>query len=105
MLHTAAKDTHFGIIPSLSTSTSLDWPIIFTSVLLTDFAYYWIHRSLNHGKSKTAFFKWFQKKHVTHHSVDVLDFLRGNISSFFDTAVSGFQVPLGIISFILGMDL
>ncbi|MCG8668127.1 MAG: sterol desaturase family protein [Pseudomonadales bacterium] len=81
------------------------WLLIIAAVCLTDFCYYWIHRELNHGKGKSRLHKWFQKKHVTHHSVEVLDFLRGNISSFFDTAVTGFQVPLAIISVLLGLDL
>jgi len=61
--------------------------------------------ALNHGKAKNVVSKLFRKIHVSHHSVEVLDFLRGNVSSFWDTAVTGFQIPLAIIGAWLGMDL
>ena len=34
-----------------------------------------------------------------------LDFLRGNVSSFFHTAVTGFQVPLAVLSALFGLSL
>ena len=87
------------------TSTNTSWLTIFSAVMLTDLTYYGSHRFLNHGKAKNVIGKFFKKIHVTHHSVKVLDFLRGNVSSFWDTAVTGFQVPLAIIGACLGMDL
>lgn len=86
-------------------TSSTSWLTIFIAVMLTDMAYYGSHRYLNHGKSKNPISKLFRKIHVVHHSVEVLDFLRGNVSSFWDTAVTGFQVPLAIIGACLGMDL
>ena len=87
------------------TTTSTSWLTIFSAVMLTDLAYYGSHRFLNHGKAKNVVSKLFRKIHVSHHSVEVLDFLRGNVSSFWDTAVTGFQIPLAIIGAWLGMDL
>ncbi|OUS25234.1 hypothetical protein A9Q99_21805 [Gammaproteobacteria bacterium 45_16_T64] len=84
---------------------SSSWELIFAAVMLTDLAYYCSHRFLNHGKSKDRVSTLFRKLHVVHHSVDVLDFLRGNVSSFWDTAVTGFQIPLAIIGACAGMDL
>ncbi len=81
------------------------WLTIFAAVMLTDLAYYGSHRFLNHGKGKNIVSKTFKKVHVAHHSVEVLDFLRGNVSSFWDTAITGFQVPLAIIGACLGLDL
>ena len=99
-LFTAMLPTTLGYVTEKSS-----WITIFAAVMLTDFAYYGSHRFLNHGKAKNIVSKIFRKIHVTHHSVEVLDFLRGNVSSFWDTAVTGFQVPLAIIGACLGMDL
>lgn len=87
------------------TTEPSSWITIFGAVMLTDLAYYGSHRFLNHGKIKNIIGKVFRKIHVAHHSVEVLDFLRGNVSSFWDTAITGFQVPLAIIGACLGMDL
>ncbi len=81
------------------------WAPIFAVVLLTDAVYYWIHRSLNHARGAGPIRRWFRRRHVAHHSVSELDFLRGNVSSFFDTAVTGFQVPLAVLTAVAGMDL
>lgn len=82
-----------------------NWIAVLISLLATDFSYYWIHRSLNHGKGRNFVSKWYRKIHVDHHTIKALDFYRGNLSSFFDTALIGFQVPLIFISVILGMNL
>lgn len=81
------------------------WAVIFLAVALTDLAYYWTHRALNHGRGSRPLIRWYRRNHSVHHSVTALDFFRGNISSTFDTAVTGFQIPLAILSVILGMDL
>jgi len=99
-LFTAILPTTLGYVTKEST-----WITIFAAVMLTDFTYYGSHRFLNHGKAKNIISKIFRKIHVTHHSVEVLDFLRGNVSSLWDTAVTGFQIPLAIIGTCLGMDL
>ncbi|CAA0116831.1 Uncharacterised protein [BD1-7 clade bacterium] len=93
-----------SLITVAEPSAASGW-MIAGAVLATDFAYYWIHRTLNHGHGKKPVQKWFRKIHVVHHSVDVLDFLRGNVSSFFDTSITGFQVSLGVIAALMGMDL
>lgn len=87
-----------------SGATGDGW-VIAAAVLATDFAYYWIHRSLNHGRGQDPIRRWFRRCHAAHHRVTHLDFFRGNLSSLPDTAMTGFQVPLVVISAILGMDL
>lgn len=82
-----------------------NWSSVLTALLLTDFSYYWIHRSLNHSNKKNFIFKWYRKNHAQHHAIKALDFYRGNLSSFFDTAITGFQLPLIFISSILGMNI
>jgi len=84
---------------------SCNWSSVILALFLTDFAYYWIHRTLNHSKNSSTIIKWYRKIHAKHHAVEALDFYRGNISTFFDTAVTGFQIPLIIISTFLGMNL
>jgi len=84
---------------------SSPWFLVPVAVLLTDGAYYWIHRSLNHGRGRNVVIRWFRRKHARHHQVTVLDFFRGNISSFVDTAVTGFQIPLVVLATVFGMDL
>ena len=91
------------VIPYAGTVSS--WWVIIIAVLLTDFAYYWIHRSLNHGRGNHFVLNWYRKNHALHHSVSELDFYRGNISTVFDTAVTGFQIPIAIIASLMGMDL
>jgi sterol desaturase/sphingolipid hydroxylase (fatty acid hydroxylase superfamily) len=81
------------------------WMPILAAVLLTDAMYYWIHRSLNHGKGKDPIRRWYRRNHVIHHLVEELDFFRGNHSSVMDTAVTGFQVPLVILATLFGLDL
>ena len=76
-----------------------------SALLLTDFMYYWIHRLFNHGKGKSVIIRWYRKIHARHHSLTAVDFFRGNTSTVFDTAVTGFQVPLMIISAVFGMNL
>lgn len=81
------------------------WVPVAVAVPLTDFAYYWIHRSLNHSRGNHTVLRWYRKNHAKHHAVTALDFLRGNVSSLFDTAITGFQIPLVVLSALLGMDL
>jgi len=81
------------------------WLAIFGAVVLTDYAYYWIHRSLNHSRGSNPVLRWYRKNHHLHHSVSELDFFRGNVSSLMDTAVTGFQLSLGLIAAALGLDL
>lgn len=93
-----------NLIPIRAT-LSQNWALIILAVFLTDLAYYGSHRYLNHGKGRSKLAKWYKKNHALHHSVTELDFLRGNISSLIDTAITGFQIPLGVIAFVLGLDL
>ncbi len=79
------------------------WRLIILAVALTDFIYYFIHRYLNHGKSKSGIKKLYWISHRHHHSVEAMDFLRGNLTSVLDTAVAGFQVPLVFVSAFLGL--
>ena len=63
------------------------WSIIY-AVLLDDFVYYLYHRFFSHGvASNSALAQFGRNVHTPHHSVNELDFLRGNLSSFLDTAV------------------
>lgn len=78
---------------------------ILIALLLTDFAYYLIHRLLNHSDGINRLTRWFRKIHGPHHATKELDFFRGNLSTLFDTAVTGFQVPLALIAAALGMNL
>lgn len=78
---------------------------ILAAVVLADLFYYWLHRHLNHGRMKNPLHRWFRKNHLEHHSVVSLDFMRGSLSSFADTALTGFQAPVLCASAILGMDL
>lgn len=82
-----------------------NWSSIFIALLLTDFSYYCIHRLLNHSKKKNFLCYWYRKIHARHHTVKELDFYRGNLSTFFDTAITGFQPPLILIGVVLGMSL
>ncbi|MCP4124401.1 MAG: sterol desaturase family protein [Bacteroidetes bacterium] len=90
---------------SIYNGLASSWPLIISAVFLTDLCYYSIHRWLNHGKGSGRIMKWYRKNHALHHAVPELDFMRGNVSTVFDTAVTGFQVPLAFISFLLGLDL
>lgn len=79
------------------------WTLIILALVLTDLSYYWIHRTLNHSKKKNLLLAWFRKIHTPHHAIKALDFYRGNLSTFFDTAITGFQIPLIVISLILNL--
>lgn len=81
------------------------WALIALAVLGTDLIYYWSHRALSHGRGRGALQSFFRRKHAMHHGVEHLDFLRGNISSLVDTAVTGFQLPLAFLATGLGLDL
>ena len=81
------------------------WLAIAGAVLLTDGLYYCTHRFLEHGDSRNRVARWFRHAHVEHHRVEELDFFRGNHSSFWDTAVIGFQLPLAVLVTIFGLDL
>jgi sterol desaturase/sphingolipid hydroxylase (fatty acid hydroxylase superfamily) len=81
------------------------WVPVALAVPLTDFAYYWIHRTLNHSRGSHPVLRWYRRNHARHHAVAALDFLRGNVSSLFDTAITGFQIPLAVIAALFGMDL
>ncbi len=96
----------FALLSLVSPLTGLasGWTPVIAAVVFTDFAYYWVHRSLNHGKGASRIMRWYRRSHAAHHSVEELDFLRGNISSFWDTAVTGFQLPLILIATLLGLD-
>ena len=94
-----------GAIRPAGLPATVGWLPIFGAVMLTDAAYYCIHRWLNHGRSRGRIARWFRTNHVTHHLVPHLDFTRGNHSSLCDTAVTGFQLPLALIATVLGLDL
>ena len=81
------------------------WGVAF-GTLATDYAYYLYHRFLSHGSVPDAWapagwratiLRFYMRVHMPHHSVTHLDFARGNLSSFLDTAVLGFQLPLGLV--------
>lgn len=91
------------LLPDLALGQS--WVAILTAVMLTDLVYYATHRWLGHGRGKAPLVRWFRKNHRVHHTVEHLDFLRGNVSSFVDTAITGFQLPLAIIAATMGLDL
>ena len=91
------------VLPSLSLGAT--WGAIAFTVLATDFVYYCTHRWLGHGRGAAPLVRWFRRNHRIHHTVEHLDFVRGNVSSTMDTAVTGFQVPAGIIAVLLGLDL
>jgi hypothetical protein len=80
---------------------ALDWSMIPYAVLFDDFVYYCYHRFLSHSEGKRSVVGvFFHSVHLPHHLVKALDFWRGNLSSVLDTAVLGFQIPLGIIAVI-----
>ena len=81
------------------------WVSILGAVAFADFSFYFIHRYFNHGKKNLPIVRWFRRNHAPHHSVEALDFLRGNLSSWIDTSVASFQIPLVIFGAILGFDL
>lgn len=81
------------------------WGLIALATVLTDFAYYVIHRLASHSKGANPILRYYRVKHAAHHSVTELDFLRGNQSSWVDTSFSQFQPSLIVISYVLGMDL
>jgi sterol desaturase/sphingolipid hydroxylase (fatty acid hydroxylase superfamily) len=81
------------------------WGRIVVATFLTDLGYYGCHRLLSHGRGNDRVLKYYRKKHAAHHGVAELDFLRGNESSFVDTAISQFQPSLIVASYVLGMDL
>jgi sterol desaturase/sphingolipid hydroxylase (fatty acid hydroxylase superfamily) len=79
--------------------------LVAIATVLTDFAYYLIHRFMSHGNGGGWVLKLYRRKHAAHHSVTELDFLRGNQSSLVDTALSQFQPSLIVIAWVLGLDL
>lgn len=81
------------------------WSSVPAAVVISDFIYYFLHTRLNHAKKTSGIKGWFRRNHQIHHSVPVLDFMRGSVSSFADTAVTGFQFPLWVASALLGMEL
>lgn len=93
--------SHVPLYDSLSNS---GW-LVASGVLLTDLAYYWIHRLMSHSVGKGRLKQYWRKKHAAHHSVAELDFMRGNQSSLVDTAFSQFQPSLIVIAWLTGMDL
>ena len=80
------------------------WWGIAAATVGTDLAYYLIHRFLSHGLSGRIV-RYYRRKHAAHHAVTALDFLRGNQSSWVDTAFSQFQPSLIVLSWLLGLDL
>lgn len=81
------------------------WSAIVVAVALDDFAYYAMHRWLYHSRGRHWLLRWCRRIHARHHTVTHLDFLRGNVASLTDTAISSFQIPLGVIAVIMGMGL
>jgi sterol desaturase/sphingolipid hydroxylase (fatty acid hydroxylase superfamily) len=81
------------------------WGPVALAVPLTDLGYYGVHRGLNHSRGDHPVLRWYRRNHAMHHAVSALDFLRGNVSSLFDTAITGFQIPLVILAAVLRMDL
>lgn len=81
------------------------WWTIAAATILTDLAYYLIHRNMSHSRGNNPILRYYRMKHGAHHSVTELDFLRGNQSSLVDTAISQFQPSLIVISWLLGMEL
>lgn len=74
------------------------WNITFAT-LLSDFCYYIYHRWLSHSAtSSDGLRSFYRRAHSPHHGVAELDFWRGNTSSVWDTAVLGFQPPLGLLA-------
>lgn len=94
----------FSLISPIS-GTNNGWGIVALGVVLTDLAYYMIHRFLSHGMGNHPIIKFYKRAHAAHHSVSELDFIRGNQSSLVDTGISQFQPSLILISAALGMDL
>ncbi len=94
-----------GRLVPLHHTLSNSWPRIALATVLTDFAYYVIHRLMSHSKGPNPLLRFYRVKHAAHHSVTALDFLRGNQSSWVDTSFSQFQPSLIVISYLLGMDL
>ncbi len=89
----------------LHAETKNNWWLISAATVGTDFGYYLIHRLMSHSKGGGAVMRYYRRKHAAHHSVTELDFLRGNQSSWVDTAFSQFQPTLIVIAWALGMDL
>ncbi|MCA9537784.1 MAG: sterol desaturase family protein [Myxococcales bacterium] len=81
------------------------WLMVAIGTLLTDLAYYWIHRMMSHSRGPNPILRYYRRKHAAHHSVSEMDFMRGNQSSLVDTALGQFQPALILISWALGMDL
>eukprot|EP00934_Nitzschia_sp_Nitz4_P005436 Nitzschia sp. Nitz4//scaffold67_size101165//42463//43356//NITZ4_004525-RA/size101165-processed-gene-0.58-mRNA-1//-1//CDS//3329556462//5426//frame0 len=84
---------------------SNSWSLVLLATVLTDLAYYWIHRCLSHGRGRNPIVQYYRRNHLAHHSVHELDFMRGNQSSLVDTAIGQFQPSLILLSWLLGMDL
>ncbi len=82
-----------------------NWWLIAAATLLTDLAYYTIHRLMSHSVGSHPVLRYYRIKHGAHHVVTELDFMRGNQSSLVDTAISQFQPSLIVISYVLGMGL
>jgi sterol desaturase/sphingolipid hydroxylase (fatty acid hydroxylase superfamily) len=78
---------------------------IAAAVVATDFGYYLAHRFLSHGRGGGSVRRLYRRAHAAHHDVRALDFLRGNESSWIDTALSQFQPALVLASYALGLDL
>ena len=76
----------------------LRWTAITCTVMANDFLNYVYHRWFCHGIWRGRLWAWFRSIHIPHHSIEVLDFLRGNQSSFLDTAVLGFQWSMPLLA-------
>lgn len=76
---------------------------VVATVALTDLGYYATHPFLSHGSGANPLVRSYRSHHARHHAVETLDFLRGNVSTVADTAVLGFQLPLGLISAAIGL--
>eukprot|EP00013_Stygamoeba_regulata_P004146 CAMPEP_0177643366 /NCGR_PEP_ID=MMETSP0447-20121125/8117_1 /TAXON_ID=0 /ORGANISM="Stygamoeba regulata, Strain BSH-02190019" /LENGTH=394 /DNA_ID=CAMNT_0019145657 /DNA_START=25 /DNA_END=1205 /DNA_ORIENTATION=+ len=88
-------------------SAAFDWWYVAYAVMLDDFLYYSYHRWLSHSAARHAgsLLAFFQRIHMPHHAVECLDFWRGNLSSVWDTAVCGFQLPLVGIALLYSLPL
>lgn len=97
--------SHIPLWHPVSADDNNHWWLILIATLGTDAAYYTIHRLMSHSTGKNPILRFYRIKHGAHHVVTELDFMRGNQSSWMDTAVTQFQPSLVLISWVLGMGL
>jgi sterol desaturase/sphingolipid hydroxylase (fatty acid hydroxylase superfamily) len=84
---------------------SSEWLGVGVAILVLDFAYYWWHRLVLHGRHlRRRVPRWMRRKHAVHHDVRDLDLFRGNVFSVWD-AFWSHQFPLALICVALGLSL